>query len=31
MNEQDQRVRDYYEKLSLPQERLERLINTAPL
>jgi len=27
MNEQDQRVRDYYEKLSLPHERLERLIN----
>jgi hypothetical protein len=27
MNEQEQRVRDYYEKLSLPQERLERLVN----
>lgn len=28
MNDQDQRVRDYYAKMSLPQERLQHLLNT---
>ena len=27
MNEQDQRVRDYYENLSMPQDRLDSLLN----
>lgn len=30
MNEQDQRVRDYYKNLSLPQERLELLLKIEP-
>lgn len=28
MDEQDKRVRDYYEKMSLPQERLQHLLNS---
>jgi len=31
MNEQDQRVRDHYEKMSLPKERLEHLLNAEGL